>query len=82
VNLIQGAVSMTIAGILKDAFTIFSLIGVAFYQNWKLAIIAFFIFPLGIIPIRELGKRVRKFARKGHSGMASSTLLHEPRTGL
>jgi subfamily B ATP-binding cassette protein MsbA len=82
VNLIQGAVSQTIAGILKDAFTIFSLIGVAFYQNWKLAIIAFIIFPFGIIPIKELGKRMRKFARKGQQRYGLiTTLLHETITG-
>jgi len=82
VNLIQGSVSMTIAGILKDAITIFSLVGVAFYQNWKLAIIAFFIFPFGVIPIRELGKRVRKLARKGQQRYGLiTTLLHETITG-
>jgi subfamily B ATP-binding cassette protein MsbA len=82
VNLIQGSVSLTIAGILKDAITIFGLIGVAFYQNWKLAIIAFFIFPFGFIPIRELGKRMRKIARKGQQryGLITS-LLHETITG-
>ena len=82
VNLIQGAVSKTIAGILKDAFTIFSLIGVAFYQNWKLGIIAFIIFPVGIIPIKELGKRMRKFARKGQQRYGLiTTFLHETITG-
>ena len=50
VNLIQGSVSNAITGLLKDAFTILGLIGVVFYQNWKLAIIAFIIFPLAIIP--------------------------------
>jgi subfamily B ATP-binding cassette protein MsbA len=82
VNLVQGAVSNTIAGILKDAFTIFSLVGVIFYQNWKLAIIAFIIFPFGIIPIRELGKRMRKFARKGQQRYGFiTTFLHETITG-
>ena len=82
VNLIQGAVSNTIAGLLKDAFTIFGLIGVIFYQNWKLAIIAFIIFPFGIFPIRELGKRTRKFARKGQQRYGLiTTFLHETITG-
>jgi subfamily B ATP-binding cassette protein MsbA len=82
VNLIHGAVSQTIAGILKDAFTIVSLIGVVFYQNWKLAIIAFIIFPFGIIPIKELGKRMRKLSRKGlqRYGLIT-TFLHETITG-
>jgi subfamily B ATP-binding cassette protein MsbA len=82
VNLIQGAVSNTIAGILKDAFTILSLVGVVFFQSWKLAIIAFLIFPLGIIPIKELGKRMRKYARKGQQRYGLlTTFLHETITG-
>jgi len=82
VNLIQGSVSNAIAGILKDIFTIIFLIGVAFYQSWKLAIIAFIIFPLAIIPIKEFGKRIRKFARKGQMRIAFlTTFLHETITG-
>src|SRR3990170_5562789 len=64
VNLIQGSVSNAITGLLKDAFPIFALTGVVFYRNWKLAIIAFIIFPLAIFPIIEFGKRLRKFSRK------------------
>ena len=82
VNLIQGAVSNTIAGLFKDSFTIIFLIGVAFYQSWKLAIIAFIIFPLGIIPIKEFGKKMRKFARKGQQRYGLiTTFLHETITG-
>ena len=82
VTLIQGAVSNTITGLLKDAFTIIFLVGVAFYRNWKLAIIAFIIFPLAIIPIKEFGKRMRKFSRKGQQRMGLiTTFLHETITG-
>ncbi len=82
VNLVQGAVSNALAGVLKDAFTILSLVGVIFYQSWKLAIIAFIIFPIGIIPMRELGKRMRKFARKGQQRYGFiTTFLHETITG-
>jgi len=82
VNLLQGAVSTTISGLFKDIFTIAFLIGVAFYQSWKLAIIALIIFPLGVIPIKELGKRMRKFARKGQQRFGLlTTFLHETITG-
>jgi len=82
VNLIQGAVSNTITGFLKDAFTILGLIAVVFTQSWKLAIVAFLILPFGILPIKELGKRVRKFARKGQQRYGLlTTFLHETITG-
>jgi subfamily B ATP-binding cassette protein MsbA len=82
VALIQGSVSNAIAGILKDILTIIFLIGVAFYQSWKLALISFIVFPLAIIPIKEFGKRVRKFARKGQMRIGFlTTFLHETITG-
>jgi subfamily B ATP-binding cassette protein MsbA len=82
VNLIQGAVSNAFTGLIKDAFTILGLVGVVFYRNWKLAIIAFIIFPLAIFPIKEFGKRLRKFSRKSQQRMGSiTTFLHETITG-
>ena len=82
VNLIQASVSNAITGLVKDVFTIGGLVGVVFYRNWKLAIIAFIILPLALIPIREFGKRLRKFSRKGQQRMGSiTTFLHETITG-
>jgi len=82
VNLLQGAVSNAFTGLVKDAFTIMGLVGVVFYRNWKLAIIAFIIFPIVVFPIKEFGKRLRKFSRKGQQRMGSiTTFLHETITG-
>jgi subfamily B ATP-binding cassette protein MsbA len=82
VNLIQGSVSNAITGLLKDVFTVLGLIGVVFYRDWKLAMIALLIFPLSIIPIKEFGKRLRKFSRKSQQRMGSiTTFLHETITG-
>jgi subfamily B ATP-binding cassette protein MsbA len=82
VNLVQGSVSNAITGLLKDVFTILGLIGVVFYQNWKLAIIAMAIFPIAIIPIKKFGKRIRKFSRKQQQRMGLiMTFLHETITG-
>jgi len=82
VNLIQASVSNVVTGLLKDAFTLVGLTGVIFYRNWKLAILAFLIFPLAIVPIKEFGKRLRKFSRKSQQRMGSiTTFLHETITG-
>jgi subfamily B ATP-binding cassette protein MsbA len=82
VTLIQGAVSSTMAGVFKDIFTFFGLVAVAFLQSWKLAVIAYIIFPLAIIPIRGFGKKMRKFARRGQQRLGLlTTFLHETVTG-
>ena len=82
VNLIQGSVSNTISGVVKDSFTIVILIGVAIYREWRLAIVAFAIVSIGIIPIKELGKRMRKFSQRGLKQFGLlTTFLHETITG-
>jgi subfamily B ATP-binding cassette protein MsbA len=82
VNLIQASVSNALTGLIKDIFSILGLVGVVFYRDWKLALIALIVFPLAIIPIKEFGKRLRKFSRKGQQRMgALTTFLHETITG-
>jgi len=82
VNLVQGSVSNAITGLIKDAVTILGLTAVVFYRDWKLGLIAFIIFPIAIIPIKEFGKRLRKFSKKGLQRMGSlTTFLHETITG-
>jgi len=82
VNLIQGSVSNAVTGLVKDAFTMIGLIGVVIYRDWKLALMALFIFSLVIIPVKEFGKRLRKFSRKSQQRMGSiTTFLHETIAG-
>lgn len=82
VNLVQGSVSNAITGLIKDAVTILGLTAVVFYRDWKLGLIAFVVFPVAILPIKEFGKRLRKFSRKGLQRMGSLTaFLHETITG-
>ena len=82
VTLIQGAVSNALTKILMDSFTIIGLTGVAFYMDWKLACIAFVIFPLAAIPIVKFGEKLRKFSIKGQIRMGFITsLLQETISG-
>lgn len=82
VNLVQASVSNAITALIKDAMTIVGLTAVVFYRDWKLGLIAFIIFPVALFPIKEFGRRLRKFSRKGLQRMGSLTaFLHETITG-
>lgn len=54
------AVTHGITVIGKDLLSLIGLIAVMFMQDWELAFIALFIFPLAIIPIAKIGRRMRK----------------------
>ena len=49
----------TYTALIKDSLTLLVLIGNMFYQNWKLALISIVVFPLALIPVRVLGKKIR-----------------------
>jgi len=82
VNLIQGAVSSAVTGSLKDSFTILGLIGVIFYRDWKLAILAIVMLPIAVIPIVKFGRRLRKISTQSQKTMADISIhLHETLSG-
>jgi subfamily B ATP-binding cassette protein MsbA len=82
VNLIQGAVSEAVTSLLKDSFTIVGLVFLIFYRDWKLAVIAMFVFPLTIYPIAKFGRMMRNVATRTQVTMGSLTsLLQETISG-
>jgi len=60
VNMITNLVSTAILNLFKDSLTLFGLLSVMFYQNWKLSLIAIIMIPLASIAARTLGKRIGK----------------------
>src|SRR6185503_13870041 len=59
-HLMQSGVSTALTGIIKDSLTLAFLVALMFYQDWLLALIAFFVFPVGMLPIVKIGKRMRR----------------------
>jgi subfamily B ATP-binding cassette protein MsbA len=59
-HLLRDAVSRALTGIAKDALTAIALAVVMFIQDWRLAIVVVFVFPLTGVLIRKIGKRMRK----------------------
>ena len=60
VQAVQTASSEAITALVKDTFMLIALVGVIFYMDWKLALIAMVVFPLTIYPISRFGKKMRK----------------------
>ncbi|MCB1531349.1 MAG: lipid A export permease/ATP-binding protein MsbA [Alphaproteobacteria bacterium] len=63
VNVVRAAVTDTLTGVGRSALTLVFLIGVMFYQDWKLAIAAFVIFPFAAGAVVFIGRRLRKVSR-------------------
>ncbi len=82
VMIIKNMVSSSVTSSLKDVFTVIGLTGVIFYQDWKMALVAFFVIPLAFYPIIKIGRRVRKVSTRRQESMGNmSSFLHETFAG-
>ena len=82
VQSVQTASSEAITALVKDTFMLIALVGVIFYTDWKLALIAMVVFPLTIYPISRFGKKMRKVTTSSQITMGTlSSLLQETISG-
>ena len=60
VGMINNLISVAILNLFKDSLTLLGLLGVMFYQNWKLSLMAIIMIPLASVAAKSLGKRIGK----------------------
>ncbi len=78
VGQIQSLVSTGVLNIMKDTFTLITLVSLMFYQNWKLALFSIIMMPLAAFFAKSLGKRMGKATTAGAKSIGDfSTFLSE-----
>ena len=83
VNLMASAV----AGVLKDLFqqglTFVAMMGIIFYQNWKLAAVSLVVVPMSFYTVTQMGRRLRGLATRGQEKIGDmASALQEALTGI
>ncbi|MGH7230976.1 MAG: lipid A export permease/ATP-binding protein MsbA [Nitrospiraceae bacterium] len=83
VNLMANAV----AGVLKDLFqqglTFLAMVGVIFYQSWKLAAVSAIVVPLSFYTMVQMGQRLRNLATRGQEKIGDmASALQESLAGI
>jgi len=78
VTLLQDSVSNSLANGVRDILTLICLIGVMYYQDWRLATVSLIAIPLVALLTKKLGKRMKKASTEGQieTGVLA-TLLSE-----
>ena len=83
VTFLQSTATSAVAGVMRDSFSIIGLVAVIFSRDWKLAMIAVIILPIGFYPIVWLSRALRKIAASGQTSIAQITIsLHETIGGI
>lgn len=75
VPMLDNVVTGTITSMIKDGFTVIFLAAVMFYQDWLLSCVAIVVFPVAILPVSRVGKRMRKASGAIQAGWATLTTL-------
>jgi subfamily B ATP-binding cassette protein MsbA len=67
ISMIRNAVSLLIINVFKQTFTFAAQVGVMFYMDWKLSLIASSVLILIIIPVNRVAKRLKKLAKESQA---------------
>ncbi len=70
INRIQNAVSNDLAMLIRDSVMSIFLMGVVFYQNYKLAFFIFILLPVVIYPVTKISKKIKKYSKETQSKTA------------
>src|SRR5271165_2682691 len=73
--LLRNAAANVLGAIGKDVLTVIFLVGLMFYQDWVLAAVSFFIFPIAIHPIVGIGRRMRRVTANTQAEIGQLTTL-------
>ena len=83
VSLMANAVSNVLKDIFQHSLTFLVMLGVIFYQNWKLASLSIVVIPLSVVTMSRMGRRLRALAAKGQERMGDmSSTIQETLSGI
>ena len=77
ISMMTNLISTVVLNLAKDTLTLLGLVGVMFYQNWRLALFALIMIPLASFAAKSLGKRIGKVSTQAQqsSGILTSFML-------
>ena len=83
VGMLQRSSADELVVMVRETLTLVGLIGLLFYNDWRLAIVAFTVLPVAVLPAVQIGRRIKKYVRKSLSNISNLTsILQESFTGI
>lgn len=83
VSMVQLSVTESVTEFIRQTLTLVGLVGAVFWRDWRLAIIAMFVFPLVAYPISKFGQRLKRYSTKSMKVMGNvMSILDEAIGGI
>jgi len=67
VSIMQSTITRSLKELIQNSITLIALLGWIFYLKWDWAIISILIFPVMILPIGNIARKLKKLSHKGRS---------------
>ena len=64
VGVMQRSAADVLVDGLRESFTLIGLVCLAFYKDWRMALVAFTVLPFCVIPAQQIGKRIKASTKK------------------
>jgi len=83
IGMLQSFLGDVLVIILRESFTLVVLVGLAFYTDWKMALIAFTALPATALPAALLARRIKAYVKKSQGAIAIlTTALEQAFSGI
>jgi subfamily B ATP-binding cassette protein MsbA len=83
VGILQRSAADVLVDGLREGFTLVGLTALVFYNDWRLAILAFLVLPVSVLPASVIGRKIKDNTRRGQATMGNLTgILQETMSGI
>jgi len=83
VGILQRSAADVLVEALREGVTLMGLTALAFYNDWRLACLAFLVLPAAVVPASFLGRKIKESTRRGQATMGNLTsVLQETFAGI
>ncbi len=83
IGMLQKSAADELVAVVREGLTLIGLIGLLFYNDWRLALVAFTVLPIALIPATQIGRRIKKYVRKSLANISVLTsILQESFSGI
>ncbi len=83
VGILQRSAADVLVDVLRESFTLVGLTALAFYNDWRLACVAFLVLPISVVPGSAIGRKIKENTRRSQATMGGiSKVLQETFAGI
>ncbi|MDD2556835.1 MAG: ABC transporter transmembrane domain-containing protein [Desulfuromonas sp.] len=80
---LQKSAADELVAVVREGLTLIGLVVLLFYNDWRLALVAFVVLPVAIVPATYIGRRIKRYVRKSLVNIGNLTgILQEAFGGI